>query len=179
MKKENFRYLYSFKYKNKEYVYLTSKNCPFYFVEYDSRINSFNYPDIKTFKELYNKFYSNENIQCFDLLENFKKLKKRIFDINFEITPLIRTTTGLVSIAIALSMCGCTQTKDINVESEPTSIVQEQDKDQEISEYFKQYNMEVLNKEYDGNDYIFVTEFINSNDKHQITLHTFEEFRKH
>ena len=45
MKKENFRYLYSFKYKNKEYVYLTSKNCPFYFVEYDSRINSFNYQD--------------------------------------------------------------------------------------------------------------------------------------
>lgn len=179
MKKENFRYLYSFKYKNKEYVYLTSKNCPFYFVEYDSRINSFNYPDINTFKDLYNKFYTTDNILYFDLLENFKKIKKRIFDINFEITPLIRTTTGLVSIAIALSMCGCTQTNDIKPESEPTSIVQEQDKNQEIYEYFKQYNMEVLNKEYDGNDYIFVTDFINSNDKHQITLHTFEEFRKH
>ena len=32
------------------------------------------------------------------------------------------------------------------------------------------------NKEYDGNDYIFVNSFINSNNKHQITLQNFEDF---
>ena len=39
--------------------------------------------------------------------------------------------------------------------------------------------MDVIDKEYDGNDYIFVKDFINSNNKHQITLETYEDFRKY
>mgnify|MGYP003291274079 CR=1 FL=1 len=40
MKKESFKYLYSFKYNNKEYIYLISKNCPFYFLEYNYTTNN-------------------------------------------------------------------------------------------------------------------------------------------
>ena len=69
MKKEKFKYLYSFKYNNKEYIFLISKNYPFYFLEYCKETDSFDYPDIDTFKELYNKFYSNDHILSFDLKE--------------------------------------------------------------------------------------------------------------
>ena len=55
MNKEKFKYLYSFKYNNKEYIYLISKNYPFYFLEYNSNTDNFNYPDIDTFKEIISK----------------------------------------------------------------------------------------------------------------------------
>lgn len=180
MKKESFKYLYSFKYNNKDYIYLIAKNYPFYFLEYNLVTHNFDYPDIDTFKELYNKFYSNENILCFDIKSDLKKIKKLLLNNNFDITPLIRTSSGLLSIAVVLSMCGCTQTKDTNNkgETESTSIVELYDKNQEIYDYFKSYNMDVINKEYDGNDYIFVNDFINSDNKHQITIQNFEDFRK-
>ena len=180
MKKENFKYLYSFKYNNKEYIYLISKNYPFYFLEYNSATNNFDYPDVDTFKELYSKFYSNDNTLYFNIVNDLKKIKKTLFNINIDIIPLIRTTSGLLSIALVLSMCGCVQTNDINNTSniESPSNVEVQDKNQEIYNYFKSYNMDVIDKEYDGNDYIFVNDFINSNNKHQITLQNFNEFRK-
>ena len=59
MEKESFKYLYSFKYNNKEYIYLVSKNHPFYFLEYNFIKKTFDYPDIDTFKEIYRRFYSN------------------------------------------------------------------------------------------------------------------------
>ena len=177
MKKENFKYLYSFKYNNKEYIYLISKNYPFYFLEYDSSLKKFDYPDINTFKTLYNRFYSNDNKECFDLIPNLKKIKKKLYNQNINIVPLIRTTSGLLLIVLVLSMCGCTQIDNIN-NIESSSIVEIQDKNQEIYNYFKNYNMDVINKEYDGNDYIFVNEFINSNNKNQITLHSYDDFRK-
>ena len=175
MKKESFKYLYSFKYNNKEYIYLISKNYPFYFLEYNSVTNNFDYPNIDTFKQLYSKFYSSDNTLYF----NIKKIKETLHNKNINITPLIRTTSGLLSIALALSMCGCTQTNEINNTSniESSVIVKTQDKSQEIYNYFKSYNMDVIDKEYDGNDYIFVKEFINSNNKHQITLQNYDEFR--
>lgn len=180
MKKENFKYLYSFKYNNKEYIYLISKNYPFYFLEYNSATNNFDYPDVDTFKELYSKFYFNGNILYFNIVNDLKKIKKALLNINIDITPLVRTTSGLLSIALVLSMCGCVQTNDINNTSniESPSNVEVQDKNQEIYNYFKSYNMDVIDKEYDGNDYIFVNDFINSNNKHQITLQNFNEFRK-
>ena len=180
MEKTNFKYLYSFKYKNKDYIYLISKNYPFYFLEYNNKTKNFDYPDINTFKDLYNKFYSNENIYAFDIKEELKKLKIKLSHIDFNMEPLIKTTTGLLSLAIVLSMCGCTQTNTLNntTNQETTSIIETQGKDQEIYNYFKEYNMEVTNREYDGNDYIFVSDFINNKNKHQITIHTFEEFRK-
>lgn len=180
MKKENFKYLYSFKYNNKEYIYLISKNYPFYFLEYKSATNSFDYPDINTFKELYNKFYSNETILSFDIKAEIKKIKEALSNINIDITPLIRTTSGLLSIVMVLSMCGCKQTNEISSESntESSAIVQTQDKSQEIYNYFKNYGMEVVDREYDGNDYIFVRDFVNSNNKHQITLDDYSEFRR-
>ena len=46
MNKEKFKYLYSFKYNNKEYIYLISKNYPFYFLEYNLFKDNFDYPDI-------------------------------------------------------------------------------------------------------------------------------------
>ena len=181
MKKERFKYLYSFKYNNKDYIYLTSKNYPFYFLEYNSATNNFDYPDIDTFKELYSKFYSNETVLSFDIKEDLKRIKEKLSNINIDITPLIRTTSGLLSIVLVLSMCGCQQTDDLNTtnNTESSAIVEIQDKYQEIYDYFKSYNMDVIDKEYDGNDYIFVKDFINSNDKHQITLETYEEFRKY
>jgi len=181
MKKEKFKYLYSFKYNNKEYIYLTSKNYPFYFLEYNSNTNNFEYPDIDTFKELYSRFYSNETILSFDIKEDLRKIKEKLSNINIDITPLIRTTSGLLSIVLVLSMCGCKQTDDLNTTSntESSAIVQVQDKYQEIYDYFKSYDMDVVDKEYDGNDYIFVKDFINSNNKHQITLETYEDFRKY
>ena len=66
MKKESFKYLYSFKYHNKDYIYLISKNYPFYFLEYNYLSDSFAYPDINTFKELYNKFYNDNNYLLYD-----------------------------------------------------------------------------------------------------------------
>ncbi len=181
MKKERFKYLYSFKYNNKEYIYLTSKNYPFYFLEYNSNTNNFDYPDINTFKELYSKFYSNETILSFDIKEDLRKIKEKLSNINIDITPLIRTTSGLLSIVLVLSMCGCKQTDDLNTtnNTESSAIVQVQDKYQEIYDYFKSYDMDVVDKEYDGNDYIFVKDFINSNNKHQITLETYDDFRKY
>ena len=180
MKKENFKYLYSFKYNNKEYIYLISKNYPFYFLEYNKDTNCFNYPDIDTFKELYNKFYSNDNILYSNMITDLKKIKETLLNMNINITPLIRTTRGLLSIVFVLSMCGCNQTNDINNMNniESSSIIQTQGKSQEIYNYFKTYNMNVVDKEYDGNDYIFVNSFINSNNKHQITLQNFEDFKK-
>ena len=181
MKKERFKYLYSFKYNNKEYIYLTSKNYPFYFLEYNSATNNFDYPDIDTFKELYSKFYSNETILSFDIKEDLKRIKEKLSHINIDITPLIRTTSGLLSIVLVLSMCGCQQTDDLNTtnNTESSAIVEVQDKYKEIYDYFKSYNMDVIDKEYDGNDYIFVKDFINSNNKHQITLETYDDFRKY
>jgi hypothetical protein len=69
-------------------------------------------------------------------------------------------------------MCGCTQTNNINNTSnvETSAIVETQDKSQEIYNYFKSYNIDVIDKEYDGNDYIFVKDFMNSNNKHQIHI---------
>ena len=180
MKRENFKYLYSFKYNNKEYIYLISKNYPFYFLEYNSDTNNFDYPDIDTFKELYSKFYSNDNILYFNIINDLKRIKKTLLNINIDITPLIRTTSGLLSLVLVLSMCGCTQTNDINNTSniENLEVIEVQDKNQEIYNYFKSYNMDVINKEYDGNDYIFVNEFVNSDNKNQITLQNYEDFRK-
>ena len=180
MEKESFKYLYSFKYNNREYIYLISQNYPFYFLEYNCSTNNFNYPEIYTFKKLYNKFYSNDSILSFALKNELKKIKETLRNVNFDITPLIRTTSGLVSIAIALSMCGCKQINnyDNTRNAESDVIVETQDKSHEIYNYFKSYNMDVIDKEYDGNDYIFVNDFINSNNKHQITLQNYDEFRK-
>lgn len=181
MKKEIFKYLYSFNYNNKEYIYLYSKNHPFYFLEYNKTTLAFDYPDINTFKDLHNKFYFEARILTFDLKGELKRLKEKICKMEIEATPFIRTTSGLISIALALSMCGCTQTEEFNnsTTTEPSSIVQTHDKDQEIYNYFKKYDMDVINREYDGNDYIFVKQFKNSNNKSQITLESFDEFRKH
>lgn len=179
MKKESFKYLYSFKYNNREYIYLISKNYPFYFLEYNSTTNSFNYPDINTFKELYSKFYSNDTLLFFDLKSDLKKIKETLCNISIDITPLIRTASGLISIALVLSICGCNQINNNNTSNtEGVAIVETQDKNQEIYNYFKNYNMEVIDKNYDGNNYIFVNDFINSDNKHQITLQSYDEFRK-
>lgn len=181
MNKESFNYLYSFKYKEKEYVYLINKNYPFYFLEYNSATNNFIYPDIDTYKELYNKFYSNEQLLPFNMIEEIKLIKDKLFNKTFNLVPLIRTTSGLLTIVMALSLCGCKQTDKVNqtTNTESSSIVATQGVDQEIKNYFKQYNMDVTSRDYNDSDYIFVTEFINSNNKKQITLHTFDEFRKH
>ena len=180
MKKETFRYLYSFKYNNKDYIYLISKNYPFYFLEYNENTNRFDYPNINTFKDLYSKFYLSSNILYYNLANNLKEIKEKLLNINMDLTPLIRTTSGLLSIVTVLSMCGCMQTNDkdntSNIES--SEIVEVQDKNQEIYNYFKSYNMDVINKEYDGNDYIFVNTFINENNKKQITLQNYDDFRK-
>lgn len=181
MKKEIFKYLYSFNYKNKEYIYLFSKNYPFYFLEYNKKTLSFEYPDFNVFKELYNVFYSDKSLMTFDLKSELKKIKEKICELDIEATPFIRTTSGLLSIAIALSMCGCTQTEEAKetTTTEPTSIVETYDKNQDIYNYFKKYGMYVINREYDGNDYIFVETFTNSNNKTQNTLESFEDFRRH
>lgn len=181
MKKEVFKYLYSFKYNNVEYIYLISKNYPFYFLKYNSMNNNFDYPDIDVFKELYNKFCFNENMLCSDIKEKLKIVKEKLSCMNINITPLVRTTSGLLSLVLALSMCGCSQTNDLNIESnnESSTAIVMQDKSKEIYDYFKNYNIEVIDKNYDGNDYIFVKDFINSNNKHQITLENFDEFRKY
>ena len=181
MKKEPFKYLYSFKYKGKEYIYLVSKNYPFYFIEYDSSKNNFDHPDIDTFKELYNKFYSNEHILEFNLREDLKQLKEKLHNKTLNLKPLVKTTSGLIALSLVLTMCGCTQTGKLPESTkESASIETTLDEDaKEIQEYFKQYDMEVTSRDYEGNDYIFVSEFTNSNNKRQTTLHTFNDFRKH
>lgn len=178
--KETFEYLYSFKYNNKDYIYLISKNHPFYFMEYNTSTNKLDYPDINTFKELYTKFYSNENIISFDIKSELKRIKEKLSKRKFDVTPLVKTTTGLVSVALVLSMCGCTQTNEATTptNTESTSIVETYDKTQEIKDYFQSYGMDVIPKEYDGNDYIFVNSFNNSSNKMQTTIHTFDDFRK-
>lgn len=181
MNKELFNYLYSFKYKEKEYIYLINKQYPFYFLEYNPSTNNFEYPDIDTYKDLYNKFYSNEQLLPFNMIEEIKTLKTRLHNKSFNLVPLIRTTSGLLTLVMALSLCGCKQTNKVNQtpNTESSSIVATQDVDQEIKNYFKQYNMDVTSRDYNDSDYIFVTEFINNNNKKQVTLHTFDEFRKH
>ena len=178
MSKEKFKYLYSFKYKDRNYIYLISKNYPFYFVEYNKETDSLDFPNIEVFKELYTKFYSNENKLSFDLKVNFEKIKERLSDKDFYLTPLVRTTSTLVSLALALTMCGCQKTEEIPQSSDtPSSIVAEQDEYQELYEYFKKNNIDITLREYDDNEYIFVRHFVNSDNKHQITLKDFDEFR--
>ena len=178
MKKENFEYLYSFKYKEKDYIYLTNKNYPFYFLGYNHQTKTFDYPDFNTFKELYRKFSFSNKPLSYDVKNELKKIKEKLKEIHIELPPLVRTTSGLLALAIALSMCGCSQ---INNENETTiessSIVSTSDKNKDIYNYFKQYDMEVVNREYDGNDYIFVNKFINNQGKTQITIENFEDFR--
>ena len=177
MKKEYFKYLYSFKYCDKEYIYLISKNYPFYFLEYDFNSNSFSYPDIHVVKDLASKFYFNNNILSFKVA-NFNKFKRAISNINFNISPLVRTASGVLSMALVLSMCGCAQTKDVDITNDVSIVTEVDNKSQEIYNYFKSYDMEVISKEYDGNDYIFVEDFINNDNRRQITLNSFEDFRK-
>ena len=90
MKQENFKYLYSFKYNNKEYIYLASKNYPFYFLEYNSSTKNFDHPDIETFKELHNKFYSNNELLEFNIIDEIKIVKSKLHNrsVTFNI-PLI------------------------------------------------------------------------------------------
>ena len=177
MSKEHFKYLYSFKYKDKNYIYLTSKNYPFYFIEYNKEADNFDFPNIEIFKELYNKFYSNENILSFDLKVNFQKIKERLSNKDFYLTPLVRTTSGLVSLSLALTMCGCQKTEENHPTGETSTIVSEQNEYQELYDYFKKNNIDITLREYDNNDYIFVRHFVNSDNKHQITLRDFDEFR--
>lgn len=177
MSKEHFKYLYSFKYKDKNYIYLTSKNYPFYFIEYNKETDSFDFPNIEIFKELYIKFYSNENILSFDLKVNFQKIKERLSNKDFYLTPLVRTTSGLVSLALVLTMCGCQKTEENHPTEETSTIVSEQNEYQELYDYFKKNNIDITLREYDNNDYIFVRHFVNSDNKHQITLRDFDEFR--
>ena len=181
MNKELFNYLYSFKYKEKEYIYLINKQYPFYFLEYNPSTNNFEYPDIDTYKELYNKFYSNEQLLPFNMIEEIKTFKTKLHNKTISLVPLIRTTSGLLTLVMALSLCGCKQTDKVNqtTNTESSSIVATQGVDQEIKNYFKQYNMDVTSRDYNDSDYIFVTEFINNNNKKQITLHTFDDFRKY
>ena len=179
MKKESFKYLYSFKYNNKEYIYLISKNYPFYYLEYNLITNNFDYPDVDTFKELYTKFHSNNTILYFNIKPGLKQIKKGLLDLNIDIIPLIKTTSGLISAALVLSMCGCTSINHINNASDiESSVIEVEDKSKEICDYFKSYSMDVTVKEYDNNNYIFVNEFINNNNKHQITLKDLSEFKK-
>ena len=180
MRKENFKYLYSFKYNNKDYIYLYSKNYPFYFLEYNHTKKGFNYPDISIFKELYNKFYSNDAILSFNIKNDIKKIKETLANLSITITPLIRTTSGLISIVITLSMCGCNQidnTKASNNES--VAIVETQNTNQDISNYFKSYNIDIINKQYNSENYIFVKGFINNDNKKQITIQDFDGFKKY
>lgn len=180
MKKEIFKYLYSFKYNNREYIYLISKNYPFYILEYNLTTKNFEYPEFTTFKELYTKFYSLDNIFSFDIKEKLKQIKETLKDINIEATPFIRTASGLISLAIALSMCGCQQVDNSTSSigsTESSSLVAKKDPKEDIYNYFKSHNMDVILKEYDNNGYIFVRHFVNSNNKHQITLNDFNEFR--
>ncbi len=179
MEKVKFKYLYSFKYNNKDYIYLISKNYPFYFLEYNSKTNNFDYPNINIFTELYRKFYSNSKVN-FSTKDNLKRIREALCNININITPLIKTTSGLLSLAMALSFAGCKQTNDISSgnTTETTSIHEMQNSSQEIYDYFKNYDIDIIDKVYDGNNYIFVRDFINSNNKHQITLQDHDEFRK-
>ena len=179
MKKEDFSYLYSFRYKNKDYVYLTSKNYPFYFLEYNNYTKKFDYPDIDIFKELYKKFYSNDGILAFDKDDISKKLRGILSTIKMNIKPLVRTTSGLITLTIALSMCGCSQVPKTNDIQEPTAIVEYQSpRADEIYNYFAGYNIDVISREYDGNDYIFTRSFIDNNGNVQITIGDFDTFRE-
>ena len=175
MRKESFQYLYSFRYQNHDYIYLFSKNYPFYFLEYRDSTHGFYYPDFGTFKELFFKFYSQDS--C--LRYQHKKLHKAISNLRFNISPFVKATSGLLSLALALSICGCHQTENTHSNSEDTSIsiTTDYDKEQEIKQYFNSYQMDVVDKVYDGNDYIFVKSYINDDHKKQITLQDFDEFR--
>ena len=179
MKKEDFEYLYSFRYKNKDYVYLTSKSYPFYFLEYNHSTKKFEYPNIEDFTELYKKFYSYDGVLSFDKDNISKKLRGLLSEIKMNIKPLVKTTTGLIALSVALSMCGCMQVPKTDNIQEPTAIVESQSpRGDEIHKYFSEYDIDVISREYDGNDYIFTRSFINKNGKNQITIDNFDTFRE-
>lgn len=180
MNKEIFNYLYSFKYKNNNYIFITSKNYPFYFLEYDLNKNTFSYPKIEIFKDLFEKYNSNEIKLFNDIKTKLTVIKEKLKETKFTINPLVKTTSGLLSVAVVLSMCGCTQTKR-NKETaiSPTTTFEQQSSNSDIYNYFKEYNIEIINRRYDENDYIFVKDFINKNGKHQITISDFNEFKKY
>ena len=182
MKKEEFNYLYSFKYKGKDYVFLTSKNYPFYFLEYNFKTKNFDYPDIETFKDLFNKFHSTNNILAFNKEEGFKKLRGALSKAKLKIKPLVKASTGgLLALSLALSMCGCIQIPRHGDPSQTTSIVsmEESTRQNEIQDYFADYDLDVTSRDYDGNDYIFIEEYLNeSNHKIETTIHNVEQFRE-
>ena len=180
MKKETFNYLYSFKYHNTDYVYLISKNYPFYFLEYDYTNDSFSYPDLDTFKELYYKFCKDNEQLFFDVKSSVRRIKKIICEKNITFTPLVKAASGLISLGIALSMCGCIQTSYPEKHNQESSLVSELSiKEQGIHNYFESYHVDVIERKYNDTDYIFVRKFINSSNKQQVTLQDFNEFRKY
>ena len=159
MKKECFKYLY--------------------FLEYNYSNNSFDYPDIDTFRDLYNKFYFNDNSLSFDLNKALVNIKKGLSGININVAPLIKTVGGLLTISLVISMCGCTQIDKLESNSTTSSsIVSEVDALDDLYDYFKSNGIEIIDRQYSGEGYIFVREFINSDNKKQITLQDNEEFRK-
>lgn len=178
MKKESFHYLYSFRYKNSDYIYLFSKNYPFYFLKYNDSTKGFYYPDLDTFKDLYSIFYSHDSYLCY-IQNPYKIIHKAISNLSINVHPFVRATSGLLSLALVLSMCGCHQTENTQPTTTDTSIsiASGVDKELEILQYFKGYDMDVIDKIYDGNDYIFVNSFINNDHKKQITIQDFDEFR--
>lgn len=180
MNKEEFNYLYSFKYNEKDYIFLTSKNYPFYFLEYDFNRKKFKYPDIETFKYLFKRFNSNENILPFNKEDGTRKLRETLSKVKIKIKPLVRTAAGgLLTLTIALSMCGCMQIPKNNDSTPPTTVVEmsESSRQNEIHDYFDDYDIDVISRDYDGNDYIFTKGFINSNNNLEITVQNIDEFK--
>ena len=165
-----FKYLYSFKYKGKDYIFLTSKEYPFYFAEYDKNTKKTIVPDIGIFLELHDLYQKDAFLSVKDKLYNIKSILEKRW---VEAKPLVRTTSGVLTLSLALSLCGCTQIPLPPKEETSISVSQED----ELTNYFLSHGIHIDRKNYNGDEYIFVKDCVGSSGVKQITLSSLEEFR--
>lgn len=180
MKTLKFKYLYSFKYNNKDYFFLTSKEYPFYFLEYDQKTGNINFPDINTYLDLYDKFQSDF---VFTFKDKLTKLKEDLSNEFLNVKPLVRTTSGVLALSIALSLCGCSQTKEIPENIKEETSIEEQVENpayllDEVQSYLLQNGITSTKKSYNDDDYYFVKSCTTSSGTRQIYLSSNEEFKE-
>ena len=175
MKKRNFKYLYSFKYKDKNYAYFFNNNYPFYILEIDIKTKKLSYPEYDDFVELFNIYNKNSNISFYIDKHTILNTNKGLMNKTFSFIPKIKYMGATILLSAALLLNGCT----INPPSNEEVVI---NIDEDL-EYLKSCGYDAVRKYYaDDNNYIFLKQFFSSKENKEVTycenLDQFKEFTK-
>lgn len=179
MDKVSFKYLYSFTYNKKTFLYLTSLKYPFYILEYNRESKKCAFPDAQDFFEIYELFQNNNGKLCFSAREIVTLAKEKIQNIKLDFAPKVRTVSGLLALSLALFLCGCTaRTSELpNIPETSTSALSESL--DTMLDYFNSYGIHVSKRTYNNEDYYFVNDCYTQKGNHQITLTSLNDFKEY